>query len=50
MSEAGAHQLDLKDPTNHGRYVVGIVVECVAVAALMLVGFAVSALGWILWR
>ena len=46
MAASKAEYLDLKRPRNYVRYIVGIAVESAAVAALMLVAYSISGLGF----
>jgi hypothetical protein len=46
MAASKAEYLDLKRPRNYVHYIVGIVVESVAVLALMIVAYGVSGLGF----
>ena len=46
MAASKAEYLDLKRPRNYVHYIIGIAVESVTVAVLMIVAYGISGLGY----
>lgn len=46
MAASKAEYLDLKRPQNYVHYIVGITVESIAIAVLMIVAYGISGLGF----